>query len=175
MEDPTLTVAQVAAIYPRLAGASLEVERDDAPSIGADCEDGDPIPGARSSLASYDLGEPDDLEAYEKTPLVGAGAIRFRSARDASSYVADFVAAARSCFAFDGERSTVRRIRFGLGDERAGYEVTTRIMRQQVVSQVLLARRGKVLALAAVSSFGGRTPTVGQAVRLTALALRSAR
>jgi hypothetical protein len=171
------TVEQVAKIYPMLEGATAELVPQKVRALQANCKEGEPIPGATATTAFYTVETDDPMEIFG-SPMVLVGSFRFRTERQASSYFAGIDEMLTTCDVpdeeEDGPRVKIEKIRFRLGDERAGYVVTARMMMQKYVAQQFVVRSGKTVVLTAVLGAGKRA-TVKHAVRLTALALRTAR
>lgn len=172
----TPTVPQLATVYPQLDETTVTTEAFTVKTALEDCSDGKRVPGATGTTASYDGGEPTEDSIFGVDPYVLVAAFSFRSAADASSYLKDISAVLPACAGLgDDVDSTTERIRFKVGDERAGYVVTTETMGSTFVTQQLLARSGKTLVFANVLSTARKPPAVRKAVRLTALALKTAR
>lgn len=174
------TVEQVAKVYPHLAGGTAYAASSKVLGLGRNCKPGKPIKGASATTASYTSADPADYAATAARPMVYASAMRFRSAQDAIAYLHASTKGAGKCPVTDpatGEhvKVSIKKIRFKLGDERWGYTVTASMADVTTVSHSLLVRAGKVVVSTGAMSMDGAAPDVARAVKLTAVALRTAR
>lgn len=173
-------VPKVAKIYPHLAGATSNPTSSKVYAPGKKCKRGKAVKGATATSTSYMPADPADYAAPAERPMASVTAIRFRNAKNAISYLRGTGKSTRKCPAVPvpgGGKVKVKlkKIKFKLGDERQGTTVTARYQGQTTVIHSLLVRKGRFVVLASVIALDGRVPNVKKAIKLTALAVKTAR
>ncbi|MBZ5739807.1 hypothetical protein [Nocardioides mangrovi] len=183
------TIDQVAAIYPHLDGGTASESTGKVYGPGKKCKPGKAIKGASSRSASYSpdysSGDPDVYVVDGDHPSVSVTAMRFPSTKAAVKYLHGYGKSTKDCGGGTGGGgggghqpdcdTSMKKIRFSLGDERWGYQMrsTCRISGQtsSSVLNMLFARQGRYVVYANAMSFDASAPSIPSSVKLTKKAL----
>lgn len=172
------SVAKVAKIYPYLAGGSATRSTTKVTRIGKSCKPGKAIKGAKMTSAAYAPADPAAATGTAKAPFVFVSAIKFRSAKEATSYLRKSSQATKCSAAIGGGddvKVKVKKFKVRLGQQSAGYTVTVRYSGQALTSQSVLVRKGKHIVTAGASAIDGSVPAKKKAISLARLAIKTAR
>ncbi|GAA4731038.1 hypothetical protein GCM10023350_12960 [Nocardioides endophyticus] len=171
------SVAKVAKIYPYLAGGSATTSTTKVTRIGKDCKPGKPVKGATVTSATYSPADPAAATGTADAPSVFVAAMKFRSAKDAVSYLRESSKATKCSAAGigDGVKVKVKKFKVKLGDQSVGYTVTVTFSGQSFTRQSVLARDGKYIVTAGASAVDGSVPDKKKAVSVARLAVKTAR
>ena len=184
------TVRAVAKIYPHLDGGTANESTSKVYGPGKDCKPGKAIRGAGARTASYSpdysSGDPDVYDITGDRPMVSVTAMKFRSTKSAVQYLHGYSTTAKDCAGGGGGGgggggvtcdTSMKRIRFTLGDERWGYQYrstcTNGDQTTSSVFNVLFARKGRFIVYTSAMSMDKSAPSIPKSVKLTALALKS--
>jgi hypothetical protein len=182
------TVDAVAGIYPHLAGGTAQEFADKVLGPGKKCKAGKPIKGASSRSASYtpdySTADPSALMPTGATPMVQVTAMKFPSAKVAIDYLHGFQTSTKGCPGAGGGtgggtggggqtdcKSSMKKIKFALGDERWGYQMKSVCPGSSTVMNMLFARKGKFVVYANTMSMDATAPSIPSSIDLTKLAL----
>ena len=185
------TIDQVAAIWTHLDGGTANESTGKVYGPGKKCKAGKPIKGASSRSASYSpdytSGDPDVFVIDGDHPMVSVSAMRFPSPRAAIAYLHGYDKATKDCPGGQpgggggggGHHpdctSSMKKIRFALGDERWGYQMKatcrTSGHTSSSVMNTLFARDGQYVVYANVMSMDASAPSIPKSVALTKKAL----
>jgi hypothetical protein len=172
------SVAKVAKIYPYLAGGSATKSTAKVTRIGKDCKPGKAIKGASVTSAAYSPADPAAATGTADTPFVFVAAMKFRSAKDAVSYLRQSSTATKCSAATgigDGVKVAVKKFKVKLGDQSLGYTATVTFSGQSFTSQSVLVRDGKRILTAGASAVDGSVPSKKKAISLAKLTVKTAR
>jgi len=185
------SLAQAAAIYPHLTGGTATESAGKVYGIGKNCKPGKAIKGAAQKSVSYagplNYEDPTSYLPTGAKPGLSISALKFRSAKSAIAYLHAVPKSTKSCGGATGgtgsagsagsgcSKPSVGRIRFKLGDERQGWKTRITCSGQTLISDMLFVRKGKVIVYTTAMSFDGVAPAVPPAVKLTKVALATAR
>jgi hypothetical protein len=170
------TLEAVTKIYPHLEGGRMHATRERKVVMPSEtCKRGAVVKGASGRGATY-VGppEPDYGPPTGAEPALTVTAERFPSAKVASRYLHAAVREGADCPAADDEDLRLRKIRFGLGDQRWGARATMGPRRYKIRINVLFVRDGKrFVAVTSFATGGGRAPSVSKTIALARLALNT--
>lgn len=179
------SVDAVAKIYPHLEGGTASESTSKVYGPGKKCKPGKAIKGAGARTASYAAAfDPDDPTAFEMTgdrPGVYAAAMRFPNAKAAITYLHGYDKVATQCPGGGPGGNpggpdvhvTMKKIKFSLGDERWGYQMTMRSDDLTMITNTLFVRDGKFIVYTGGTSMDGTAPSIPKSIALTKLALKS--
>ena len=172
------SVTKVAKLYPYLAGGSATTSTTKVTRIGKDCKPGKPIKGAKATTATYSPADPAAATGTADSPVVFVSAMKFRSTKDAVSYLRQGSKATTCSAAIGGGEDVkvkAKKFKVKLGDQSLGYTATVTFSGQAFTSQSVLVRDGKRIVTAGASAIDGSVPDKKKAISLAALAVKAAR
>jgi hypothetical protein len=186
------TIDAVAKIYGHLDGGTANESTSKVYGPGKKCKPGKAIKGAGQRSASYSpdytSGNPDVFVIDGEHPMVSVSAIKFPNAKAAIKYLHGYSKTAKDCPGGGGGTgggggggshcdSTMKKIKFALGDERWGYQYksTCRTGGQtsSSVFNTLFVRKGQYIVYAMAMSMDATAPSIPKSIDLTDLALKS--
>jgi hypothetical protein len=187
------TIAAVAKIYPHLAGGTANESAAKVLGPGKKCKTGKPIKGASQRSASYSpdytSGDPDAYVMTGARPSVFATAMKFPSTKAAIQYLRGYATYTKDCPGTSGGgtggggtggmdcKSSMKKIKFTLGNERWGYQTRSTCTIGEVTStsvfNSLFARQGRFVVYTGAMSMDATAPSIPASVALTKLALKT--
>ena len=187
------SIGAVAKIYPHLAGGTASESAAKVFGPGKKCKTGKPIKGASQRSASYSpdytSGDPDAYVITGARPSVFATAMRFPSTKAAIQYLHGYASYAKDCPGGTGGgtggggtggmkcKSSMKKIRFNLGNERWGYQTRSTCTMGDVTStsvfNSLFARQGKFIVYTGAMSMDATAPSIPASIAMTKLALKT--
>lgn len=186
------TIDDVATIYTHLDGGSASESTSKVYGPGRKCKPGKAVDGAGARSASYSpdytSGDPDVYLIDGEHPMVSVTAMQFPSTKAAITYLHGYNKTAKDCPAGGGTGgggggggmscdSSMKKIKFSLGDERWGYQYRTTCrsggQASSSVINTLFVRDGRFIVYAMAMSMDETAPSIPKSIDLTDLALKS--
>ncbi|MCB8954925.1 MAG: hypothetical protein H6529_00400 [Nocardioides sp.] len=183
------SIDAVAKIYDHLEGGTATESTSKVYGPGKKCKPGKAISGAGARSASYSpdytSGDPDVYTIDGEHPMVSVTAMQFPSTKAAIKYLHGSTKSAKHCGGGGGGGgggtgcdSTMKKIKFSLGDERWGYQYrsTCRSGGQTSSSVInsLFVRQGKFIVYTMAMSMDASAPSIPKSIDLTDLAVTTA-
>lgn len=179
------TIDAVAGIYPHLAGGTATESSSKVLGPGKKCKPGKPIKNATSTSASYTpdytTADPSTLMPTGATPSISVTAMKFPNAKTAIAYLHGFEKSYKDCPGGGGGtggggglpdcKSSIKKIKFKLGHERSGSQITSVCPDSSSAMNMLFVRQGKFVVYATAMSMDATAPSIPSSIDLTKLAL----
>lgn len=182
------TIDAVAKIYPHLAGGMANESTSKVPGPGKKCKPGKPIKNATSTSASYTpdytTADPSTLMPTGATPSISVTAMKFPNTKTAIAYLHGFQKSYKDCPGGGGGtggggggvdlpdcKTSIKKIKFKLGDERSGNQITSICPDSSSAMNMLFVRKGKFVVYATAMSMDATAPSIPSSISLTKLAL----
>ncbi|GAA1760953.1 hypothetical protein GCM10009795_004240 [Nocardioides hankookensis] len=187
------SIGAVAKIYPHLEGGTANESAAKVLGPGKKCKTGKPIKGASQRTASYSpdytSGDPDAYLITGARPSVFATAMKFPSTKAAIAYLHGYASYSKDCPGGAGGgtggggtggmkcKSSMKKIKFNLGNERWGYQTKSTCTMAGVTStsvfNSLFARQGKFIVYTGAMSMDATAPSIPASISMTKLALKT--
>lgn len=186
------TIDAVAKIYPHLDNGTATDSTSKVYGPGKKCKPGKAIDGAGARSASYSpdysSGNPDVYVIDGEHPMISVTAMKFPNAKAAIKYLHGYSKTAKDCPGSGGGGgggggggtscdSSMKKIKFSLGDERWGYQYRSTChsggQTSSSVFNTLFVRKGAYIVYAMAMSMDSSAPSIPKSIDLTDLALTS--